>query len=62
MNDLQSLLGGKKGLVLGSANENSIAYGCAKAFREVGADVEDGPGIRRQIAFADVHAGPDADA
>jgi len=29
----------KKALVVGIANEHSIAYGCAKAFREVGADV-----------------------
>lgn len=30
-------LGGKTGLVLGIANEHSIAYGCAKAFRAMGA-------------------------
>jgi len=30
-------LEGKKGLVIGIANENSIAYGCAKSFRENGA-------------------------
>ena len=28
-----------KALVVGIANENSIAYGCAKAFRELGADL-----------------------
>lgn len=28
---------GKKGLVTGIANEQSIAYGCAKAFRQLGA-------------------------
>jgi enoyl-[acyl-carrier protein] reductase I len=32
-------LKGKKALVIGIANEHSIAYGCAKAFREVGADL-----------------------
>src|SRR5208337_4176204 len=32
-------LSGKKGLVLGIANEHSIAYGCAKAFRALGADL-----------------------
>jgi enoyl-[acyl-carrier protein] reductase I len=32
-------LKGKKALVVGIANENSIAYGCAKAFRELEADV-----------------------
>jgi enoyl-[acyl-carrier protein] reductase I len=33
------LLEGKKGLVIGIANEHSIAWGCAKAFRALGADV-----------------------
>ena len=32
-------LDGFKALVVGIANEHSIAYGCAKAFRELGADV-----------------------
>ena len=32
-------LTGKKGLVAGIANENSIAYGCAKAFHAAGADL-----------------------
>jgi enoyl-[acyl-carrier protein] reductase I len=32
-------LQGKRGLVVGIANANSIAYGCAKAFREMGADL-----------------------
>jgi enoyl-[acyl-carrier protein] reductase I len=29
----------KKGLVIGIANEHSIAYGCARAFRALGADL-----------------------
>jgi enoyl-[acyl-carrier protein] reductase I len=33
------VLQGKKALVIGIANEYSIAYGCAKAFRELGADL-----------------------
>ena len=33
------ILSGKKALIVGIANEFSIAYGCAKAFRELGADV-----------------------
>jgi enoyl-[acyl-carrier protein] reductase I len=33
------LLKDKKALVVGIANENSIAYGCAKAFRELDADL-----------------------
>ena len=32
-------LSGKKALVVGIANSNSIAYGCAKAFRDQGADL-----------------------
>ncbi len=32
-------LAGKKGLVLGIANEHSIAYGCAQAFRAMGAEL-----------------------
>jgi enoyl-[acyl-carrier protein] reductase I len=32
-------LAGKKALVVGIANENSIAFGCAKAFRAQGADL-----------------------
>lgn len=32
-------LEGKRGLVVGIANDQSIAYGCAKAFRDAGADV-----------------------
>lgn len=32
-------LKGKKGLVIGIANEDSIAWGCAKAFHEAGADL-----------------------
>lgn len=32
-------LAGKKGLVVGIANEQSIAYGCASAFRHLGAEL-----------------------
>ena len=41
MNDMQlrPVLAGQKALVIGVANEDSIAYGCAKAFRSVGADL-----------------------
>jgi len=41
MNDgqLRPVLEGKKALVFGIANDDSIAYGCAKAFRSVGADL-----------------------
>jgi enoyl-[acyl-carrier protein] reductase I len=33
------VLAGKKALVVGIANEHSIAYGCANAFRKLGADL-----------------------
>src|SRR6201981_4217504 len=33
------LLEGKKGLIVGIANENSIAWGCAKASRAFGAEL-----------------------
>jgi enoyl-[acyl-carrier protein] reductase I len=33
------VLKGRKALVIGVANEHSIAYGCAKAFHELGADL-----------------------
>jgi len=33
------LLEGKKGLIVGIANDNSIAWGCAKAFRALGAEL-----------------------
>jgi enoyl-[acyl-carrier protein] reductase I len=33
------VLSGAKALVVGIANEHSIAYGCARAFRELGADL-----------------------
>ena len=33
------ILSGKKVLVVGVANEHSIAYGCASAFHQLGADL-----------------------
>lgn len=33
------LLSGKKALIIGIANENSIAYGCAKILKQAGADL-----------------------
>jgi hypothetical protein len=38
MHDHQPILQGRKALVVGIGNDSSIAYGCAKAFREVGAE------------------------
>lgn len=37
--ELSSPLLGRKALVLGIANEHSIAWGCARAFRRLGADL-----------------------
>jgi enoyl-[acyl-carrier protein] reductase I len=36
---IQPVLTGRKTLIVGIANEHSIAYGCAKAFRTAGADL-----------------------
>jgi enoyl-[acyl-carrier protein] reductase I len=36
---MTQLLANKKGLVVGIANEHSIAWGCAKAFHEAGAEL-----------------------
>ncbi|HEY3599308.1 MAG TPA: enoyl-ACP reductase FabI [Paraburkholderia sp.] len=46
----QPILKDKKALVTGIANAHSIAYGCAKAFRELGADLA--------ITYADEKAKP----
>lgn len=35
----RSLLAGRKGLVVGIANEHSIAYGCARMFHDCGAEL-----------------------
>ena len=37
--NIRQVLAGKKALVIGVANDQSIAYGCAKAFRELDADL-----------------------
>lgn len=50
-------LRGKKGLVFGIANAQSIAYGCAKAFRTAGADLA----ITYLNAKAEPHVRPLAD-
>ncbi|SPB13516.1 enoyl-(acyl carrier protein) reductase [Caballeronia novacaledonica] len=50
LNSSQPVLKGAKALVTGIANEHSIAYGCAKAFRELGADLA--------ITYADDKARP----
>jgi enoyl-[acyl-carrier protein] reductase I len=39
MTEIRPVLTGQKALVVGIANDQSIAYGCAKAFREAGADI-----------------------
>lgn len=47
-------LEGKRGLVVGIANANSIAFGCAKAFRMLGADLA----ITYMNAKAEPHVRP----
>jgi enoyl-[acyl-carrier protein] reductase I len=37
--DIRPILAGHKALIVGVANENSIAYGCARAFHAAGADL-----------------------
>ncbi|CAH2603974.1 Enoyl-[acyl-carrier-protein] reductase [NADH] 1 [Rhodovastum atsumiense] len=37
--NIRPVLAGQKALVVGIANDQSIAYGCARAFRTVGADL-----------------------
>jgi enoyl-[acyl-carrier protein] reductase I len=39
MSTLQQILGGHKSLIVGIANDQSIAFGCAQAFRTAGADL-----------------------
>lgn len=39
MTEIRPVLTGQKALVVGIANDHSIAYGCATAFREAGADL-----------------------
>ena len=36
---VRGALAGRKALVIGVANEHSIAWGCARAFHELGAEV-----------------------
>jgi enoyl-[acyl-carrier protein] reductase I len=36
---VMALLTGKKGLIIGIANEHSLAFGCARQFRAAGADI-----------------------
>src|SRR5690242_21958035 len=36
---IRPVLAGQRALVIGVANDQSIAYGCAKAFRTVGAEL-----------------------
>ena len=50
-------LEGKRGLVVGIANDSSIAYGCAKAFRALGAELA----VTYLNAKAERHVKPLAD-
>ena len=55
---LKDLLNGKRGLVVGIANDSSIAYGCARAFRAAGAEL----GVTYLNAKAEPHVRPLAEA
>jgi enoyl-[acyl-carrier protein] reductase I len=39
VDEIRPILAGHKALIVGVANENSIAYGCARAFHQAGADL-----------------------
>jgi enoyl-[acyl-carrier protein] reductase I len=52
------MLNGKKGLIVGIANEHSLAYGCARHFRAAGADLA----ITYLNAKAEPHVRPLASA
>jgi enoyl-[acyl-carrier protein] reductase I len=39
VDEIRPILTGHKALIVGVANENSIAYGCARAFHQAGADL-----------------------
>ena len=39
VDEIRPILAGHRALVVGVANENSIAYGCARAFRKLGAEL-----------------------
>ena len=39
MSEIRPILAGHKSLIVGIANDQSIAYGCAEAFRAAGADL-----------------------
>jgi enoyl-[acyl-carrier-protein] reductase (NADH) len=49
----QKPLSGKKGVILGIGNEHSIAYGCAQAFRALGADLAITYGHDKSKPYAD---------
>ncbi len=39
MTKIEQLIAGKKGLIVGIANDNSIAFGCAEVLRDLGAEM-----------------------
>ena len=39
MTQIEQLIAGKKGLIVGIANDNSIAYGCAEVLHKLGAEL-----------------------
>ncbi|WP_461468858.1 enoyl-ACP reductase FabI [Melaminivora sp.] len=51
-------LAGKKGLILGIANDSSIAFGCARLARQLGADVVASCLNEKARRFVEPHTGP----
>ena len=49
---MSDMLKGKRGLIMGVANERSIAWGIAKAMAEAGAEDLDFSGIMRMLQGA----------
>lgn len=58
MNSSLFSLAGKKGLVLGIANDSSIAFGCARLMREMGADVVASCLNEKSRRFVEPHTAP----
>ncbi|MGC0152406.1 enoyl-ACP reductase FabI [Chromobacterium vaccinii] len=58
MESIRNILAGKKGLIVGIANENSIAYGCASVLRQLGAECA----VTYLNAKAEPHVRPLAEA
>ena len=55
MTESKSLMAGKRGLIMGVANDRSIAWGIAKAVSDQGAELAftyQGEALQRRVEFA----------